>query len=140
MLGAVDLGAELGLEPRADGLELLYARSKVVVDSAAAGIRAPFDIVHLDIARRRRARGGTRASRARSASAGKACIHPDQVADRQPRLRAERATRSPGRGGWSTAYEQASGEGRGAVALDGEMIDLPVVERARQILADAKGA
>ncbi len=37
ILGAVDLGAELGLEPRADGLEILHARSRVVVDSAAAG-------------------------------------------------------------------------------------------------------
>jgi citrate lyase subunit beta/citryl-CoA lyase len=49
LLGAVDLGAELGLEPRPDGLEILYARSQIVVDSAAAGIRPPFDIVHLDI-------------------------------------------------------------------------------------------
>ena len=36
------------------------------------------------------------------------------------------------------AYERAAAEGRGAVALDGEMIDLPVVERARQLLAEAR--
>ena len=34
------------------------------------------------------------------------------------------------------AYEAAAREGRGAVALDGEMIDLPVVERARRLLAE----
>jgi citrate lyase beta subunit len=45
VLGANDLGADLGLEPRADALELLFARSKVVADSRAAGIRAPFDRV-----------------------------------------------------------------------------------------------
>jgi citrate lyase subunit beta/citryl-CoA lyase len=45
VLGANDLGADLRLEPRADALELLFARSKVVADSAAAGIRAPFDRV-----------------------------------------------------------------------------------------------
>jgi citrate lyase beta subunit len=45
VLGAADLGAALRLEPRPDALELLYARSKVVADSAAAGIRAPFDRV-----------------------------------------------------------------------------------------------
>src|SRR6266542_2892246 len=49
LVGAVDLGAELGLEPRPDGLEILHARSKVVVDSAASGIRPPFDLVHLDV-------------------------------------------------------------------------------------------
>ena len=36
------------------------------------------------------------------------------------------------------AYELAEAEGRGVVALDGEMIDLPVVERARQLLSDEK--
>jgi citrate lyase subunit beta/citryl-CoA lyase len=37
------------------------------------------------------------------------------------------------------AFEEGEREGRGAVALDGEMIDLPVVERARRIMAEAKG-
>jgi citrate lyase beta subunit len=45
VLGANDLGTDLRLEPRPDALELLFARSKVVADSAAAGIRAPFDRV-----------------------------------------------------------------------------------------------
>ncbi len=45
-LGAVDLSLELGLEPRADSLELLHARSRLVLDSRAAGVRAPFDRVY----------------------------------------------------------------------------------------------
>lgn len=45
-LGAFDLAVDLRLEHREDALELLYARSKLVVDSAAAGIRAPFDRVY----------------------------------------------------------------------------------------------
>jgi citrate lyase beta subunit len=45
-LGAFDLAVDLRLEQREDALELLYARSKLVVDSAAAGIRAPFDRVY----------------------------------------------------------------------------------------------
>ena len=49
VLGAADLGAQLWLEPREDNQELLFARSKLVVDSAAAGIRAPFDVVHLNV-------------------------------------------------------------------------------------------
>jgi citrate lyase beta subunit len=36
------------------------------------------------------------------------------------------------------AYERESGEGRGAFALNGAMVDLPVVERARRILAEAE--
>lgn len=49
LLGALDLGADLRLEPRADAVELLYARSKIVADSAAAGKRAPFDRVYTPV-------------------------------------------------------------------------------------------
>jgi citrate lyase subunit beta/citryl-CoA lyase len=136
LLGAADLGAELGWEPRPDGLELVYARSKVVADSAAAAIRGPFDVVHVDT---RDDAGLEAAARfARSLGfRGKACIHPRQVAvvngafapsERELR-RAEEVV---------AAYERAATEGRGAVALDGELVDLPVVERARQLLNDAK--
>jgi citrate lyase subunit beta/citryl-CoA lyase len=44
-LGANDLGKDLGLEPRSDGQELLYARSKVVLDAVAAGVHRIFDRV-----------------------------------------------------------------------------------------------
>jgi citrate lyase beta subunit len=132
VLGAVDLGAELGLEPRPDGQEILYARSKLVVDSVAAGKPGPFDVVFL----------GTRddeglereAVLARSLGMrGKACIHPAQ-------LPVVNRVFSPSdhQLDWARsvieAYEAALAQGRGAVALDGEMIDAPVVERARRLL------
>jgi citrate lyase beta subunit len=138
MLGAADLGAELGWEPRPDGLEVLHARSKVVVDSAAAGIRGPFDIVHLDI---RDDVGLEAAARfARSLGfRGKACIHPAQVAIVNRVFLPEADTVA-----WAErvleAAAQGEREGRGAVALDGQMIDAPIVDRARKIVSDAKGA
>ena len=136
LLGAVDLGLELGLEPRPDGQEVLFARSKLVLDSAAAGIRAPFDLVHVDI------RDDTGlASEARLARSlgfrGKACIHPAQIG-------IVNAVFAPAEGELARAqviidtYERAAAAGHGAVALEGEMIDLPVVERARRLIADNK--
>jgi citrate lyase subunit beta/citryl-CoA lyase len=91
-LGAVDLAAELRLEPRSDAQELLFARSKLVVDSAAAGARPPFDAVRVDT---RDAEGlEEECLLARSLGfGGKPCIHPAQVpvANRifgdRPRLR-----------------------------------------------------
>lgn len=136
-LGAVDLGLELGLEPRADGQEVLFARSKLVLDSAAAGIRGPFDLVHVDV---RDARGLERECLlARSLGLrGKSCIHPAQLevvnsvfAPSAEEL--DRARRIV------VAYERGAAEGHGAVALGGEMIDLPVLERARRLLAEEKG-
>ena len=137
LLGAVDLGAELGWEPRADGLEVLYARSKVVADSAAAGIRAPFDIVHLDTRDDAGLEAATRFARSLGFR-GKACVHPAQVPIVNRVFEPEADTLA-----WARrvvgAFEEGEREGRGAVALDGEMIDLPVVARARRIMAEAKG-
>jgi citrate lyase beta subunit len=136
VLGAVDLGAELGLEPRADGLEILHARSTVVVDSAAAGIRPPFDLVHLDIHDDAGLEAGCRFARS-VGFRGKACIHPRQV----PIVNRVFAP-SPAEIEWASsvvaAYEQGAEEGRGVLALDGAMVDLPVVERARRVLAEAE--
>lgn len=134
-LGAVDLGRELGLQPRGDGLEILFARSKLVVDSAAAEIRAPLDVVHLEV---RDTAGLEQSARlARSLGfGGKLCIHPGQVpvvndvfTPSQDEVRwAERVI---------SGYERAQRDGKGVLALDGQMVDLPVVQRARSILAGA---
>ncbi len=133
-LGAVDLGVELGLEPRADGLELLAARSQLVVDSAAAGIRPPFDAVHLDFGDDEGLEAEARLARSLGFR-GKLCIHPAQVpvvnrvfAPTQDELRWARRVLA--------AYAEGAQAGRGAVALDGSLVDLPVVERARSIIAE----
>ena len=136
VLGAVDLGAELGLEARADGQEVLYARSQLVIDSGAAGIRSPFDLVHLDIRDDEGLEAEARLARSLGFR-GKACIHPAQIEivnrvfspTKEEQERARRVIE---------AYEHALADGRGVVALDGEMIDLPVVERARRVLAETE--
>lgn len=136
VLGAVDLGVALGLESRPDGQELLFARSSIVVDSAAARLRGPIDQVWLDLRDPSGLEGDCALARSLGFR-GKACIHPDQVAivnnafspsDRE----LDRARNV------IVAFEQAEREGLGVIALDGEMVDLPVVERARLLIADNK--
>jgi citrate lyase subunit beta/citryl-CoA lyase len=136
LVGAVDLGAELGLEPGPDRSELLYARSKVVVDSAAAGIRPPIDIVHLDVHDTDGLEQECRAGRALGFR-GKICIHPAQVPVVN-RIFAPSEAEIAWARGVVEAYERESSEGRGVFALNGSMIDLPVVERARRVLAEAE--
>ena len=78
VLGAIDLGLELGLEPRDDGQEILFARSSLVVDSAAAGLRGPVDRVWVDV----RDLDGLARDCALGRSLGfrgKALVHPDQI-------------------------------------------------------------
>ena len=136
IVGAIDLGVELRLEQRADGLEILFARSKAVSDSAAARVRAPIDRVWTDVRDGDGLEADARFARSLGFR-GKACIHPDQVeiVNRVFTPSDEELTRARR---VIEAYEQAVGEGEGVTALDGEMIDLPVVERARQVLALAE--
>ncbi|HEX2044147.1 MAG TPA: aldolase/citrate lyase family protein, partial [Gaiellaceae bacterium] len=135
-LGAVDLGVELRLEPRLDGQEVLLARSLVVLDSAAAGLRAPFDLVHLALQDPESLDAECRLARSLGFR-GKLCIHPAQI-DVVNRVfsptgdELERARRVV------EAYDRGVAGGAGVVSLDGEMVDLPVVERARQVLAEAE--
>jgi citrate lyase beta subunit len=135
MLGAADLGAEIGWLPRRDGLELLHARSALILDSAAAGIRAPFDAVHLDI--RNPAALTAECETARSLGmGGKACIHPVQLGPIHnaftPTLAEQAAAQRI-----VEAYDAALTRGDGAIICDGQMVDVPVVARARAVLAAA---
>lgn len=136
LLGAVDLGLQLGLERRDDGQEILFARSSLVVDSAAAGLRGPVDRVWVDV----RDLDGLARDCVVGRSLGfrgKALVHPDQIAPTHEafapspdELRRAREI--------VAAYARAEADGHGVVALEGEMIDLPVVERARQVLSHEK--
>ncbi len=137
-LGAADLGAELRLEPRPDGLEILYARSKIVVDSAAAGLRPPFDVVYLDVRDSQGLEAECRLARSLGLR-GKLCIHPAQV----PVVNRVFSP-APEEVAWArrvvSAFEEAVSSGRGAVGLEGTMVDLAVVERARAVLQEATRA
>lgn len=134
-LGAVDLGAELGLEPRRDGQELLLARSQLVVSCAAALLRAPIDSVYTSLADLEGLAAETELGRSLGMG-GKLCVHPSQV----PVVNAA-FTPSEERVAWARAivlaYEAAIARGSGVVSVNGQMIDAPVVVRARSVLAAA---
>jgi citrate lyase beta subunit len=134
MLGAVDLGLELGLEQRDDGREILFARSSVVVDSAAAGLRGPVDRVWVDVHDLEGLARDCEIGRSLGFR-GKALVHPDQIAPTHEAF-APSASELRRAREIVAAFDRAVGEGRGVVALDGEMIDAPVVERARELLSE----
>jgi citrate lyase subunit beta/citryl-CoA lyase len=136
-LGAVDLAAELGLSS-VDGdeleLPLLFARSQLVRDCAAAGTRAPIDAVHTavhDLDALHRSSAMSRALGLR----GRLCLHPKQVP-----VVDEAFAPSADDVAWAervvAAYRGAAAEG--ALAIDGEMIDEAVAKRAERILGEAR--
>jgi citrate lyase beta subunit len=132
LLGSVDLGAEVGLETRADGQELLYARSKISFDSAAAGRRGPFDVVHLDFADAAGLEAQCRLARSLGFR-GKASIHPAQIETINGVFSPSEQEVEWARG----VVDAFEGQSEGVLAVNGTMVDKPVFERARRILAEA---
>lgn len=129
-VGTMDLAAELGCSP--DSATIEHARCAAVIASRIAGIAAPLDgvttsfndpVVSAQAAREARMMG----------FGGKLCIHPRQV---EPVLSAFRP--SDTEIAWARKVVALEGEGVGNV--DGEMIDAPVIRRARMILARAGAA
>lgn len=130
MFGAVDLAAEIDFRWRADGLHLLHARSRVVLDSAAALIAPPIDSAWV----RLQDPDGflAEANVARSLGfQGKCCIHPAQLELAHRVFDGDQIA-------WAettlTAYRAALTRGQGVVVVDGEMVDMATVRRAERIL------
>ena len=137
VLGPADLSSELGVVPTPEGLELLMARSRLVLACAATGRARPIDGPWLVL--NDEAGLATSARQARLLGfGGKASIHPQQ-------LTTIRAAFSPSAEevAWAqevlAAFEESLTAGVGAVKLsDGTFIDAPVAERARSILRSSK--
>ncbi|MBO2447841.1 CoA ester lyase [Actinomadura barringtoniae] len=133
-IGEADLRADLGVEPGPDERELLFARSQVVLASAAAGIEAPMAPVSTDF----RDLDGLRASTAalkRLGFGGRACIHPAQiqVVNEVFTPSADEVARAHD---LIVRYEAAATAGDGVcVDADGRLVDEAVVRSARRLLA-----
>jgi len=133
MFGSEDLANDLGLPTKREGeaAEMLFPRSAIVVAAAAARVPA-IDGIWADF----RDSAGLRADALRGRRlgfSGRQCIHPDQLAIvneifSPTSAEVEHARRVV------AAFEDGAAKGMGAVALDGEMLDAPIVERARRIL------
>jgi citrate lyase subunit beta / citryl-CoA lyase len=139
VLGPADLSAELGVVPTAEGLELLMARSRLVLACAAAGRARPIDGPWLVLNDDAGLAESARQARLLGFG-GKASIHPQQVA-------AIREAFAPSAEdvAWARdvldAFEESLAAGVGAVKLaDGTSIDAPVADRARSILRSSKRA
>lgn len=131
-LGGEDLSRDLGAVRTKEGQELAYARAHLVVAARAAGVLA-IDTVYTDLQDEAGLRAEAIQAR-RLGYSGQLLIHPNQI---EPVHQAWAP--SPAEVEWArrvlAAFEEAMARGDGVVALDGKMIDAPVVARARELLA-----
>ena len=137
IFGAEDYAASTGATRTREATEVLYARSAVVTACAANELQA-IDMVYIDF----RDAEGLRLEAeegARLGFSGKQIIHPSQVAAVQQAFTpsdeaieyAQRVVR---------AFTASQREGKGAFALDGKMIDMPLLKNAQKVLDRARAA
>jgi citrate lyase subunit beta/citryl-CoA lyase len=136
-VGVEDYCLELGVEPSPDGVELLYAVSRVVTICKAMGIQ-PSGLLGSIANFRDLPAFEAGAARARQLGCeGAGCIHPDQVLvlnrvfSPDP-AKVEYARRVV------EAFEDGLTRGTASVNLDGRMVDIPVYKRAQVILSRAR--
>lgn len=137
IFGGEDFAASIGAVRTKEAVELLYARQAVVTACAAFGLQA-IDIVTIDFkdldALRRESEFG-----AKLGFSGKQIIHPAQVGPVQAAFTPDDEAIAGAQRIVET-FEAAQKSGAGAYALDGKMIDMPLLRNAQKVLERAKAA
>jgi citrate lyase beta subunit len=137
IFGGEDFAASIGARRTRDASELLYARQAVVTACAAFGLQA-IDIVYIDF----KDADGLRAEAGQGAGfgfSGKQVIHPNQVQVTQEAFTPSDAAIADARRIVET-FATSQKEGKGAYALDGKMIDMPLLKNAQKVLERARAA
>jgi len=135
IFGAEDLAVSLGARRTAASREIFYARSQMVLYAAAYKLDA-IDLVcnnykDLEVIRTEALEG------AQMGYCGKQVIHPNQIpivqeAFSPTREEVEKAMRI------KSEYEQQMVEGKGALGMQGSLVDMPVYRQAKQLLEKAE--
>jgi citrate lyase subunit beta/citryl-CoA lyase len=129
--GHLDFQADVGMHCSADETELDSVRLALVLASRRAGLAAPVDGVTASLDDEARLAADAARSR-RFGFGAKLCIHPRQIAVVNSALGPTAAEREWARG----VVEASRSAGAGAFRLNGQMIDAPVLDRARAILRE----
>ena len=132
--GAEDYTRDVGIRRTSSGEEVRIPRSLVALAAHAAGV-TPLDTPYVNF----RDSEGLESDIAEAAQLGfkgKFAIHPAQLGPIR-RLFGPQPDEIEYARRVMAAWDAASAEGRGSLDLDGAMVDVPVVERARNTLAEA---
>lgn len=130
-IGAEDFVTDLKTTRSKDGVELLTARSQIVFAARAAGICA-IDTVFSNVDDEEGLIQETKLIKQLGFD-GKSVINPRQIAPvHEVFTPTEKEVKNAVR--IIEAIKEAEAKGLGVIALDGKMIDKPIVERARKVI------
>lgn len=135
--GSEDFSNDMGIQRTPEAKEIEWGRYAVATACAAAGIAA-LDAPEMDYKNLDQLERDARFARSIGFQ-GKFCIHPTQVAvvnqvfqPTEDEIAAARRI--------TAAYEEAERQGRGAIGLDGMVVDRPIYVRALALLANVDQA
>jgi citrate lyase subunit beta/citryl-CoA lyase len=129
LFGTLDFQMDLGIDGEGD--ELAYFRSELVLVSRLAGIQPPVDGPSTALDDAAQLVADTHRAR-RMGFGAKLCIHPKQVAP----VNAAFAPTAEELAWAQRVVQAAIGSHGAAVALDGRMVDRPVILKAEQIVRE----
>ena len=134
-LGAEDFVTDLGTKRSSGGEELLFARSAIVIAAKMAGID-PIDTVYSDVSNEEGFIKEVKLIK-QLGFVGKSVINPKQIRKLHEIFN---PTQEEIDHALNVMYaiEEAEKKGSGVIALDGKMIDKPIVLRAKHMLRLAK--
>lgn len=130
--GSLDLMLELGTTPDTDAAHTLleHVRCQILLHSAAQGLNPPLDGVYPDFSDAPGLQKHALHIR-QMGFAGMLCIHPAQISP----IHAAFVPSSQEQDWARRVVDIADSTGSSAFQLDGKMIDVPVIQRARRIMA-----
>jgi citrate lyase subunit beta / citryl-CoA lyase len=131
-----DLQTDLGCNWSIEGTELLYARSKILLDTRAAGKAWPLDGVFSDLEDEAGLIKDTQLS-ARLGYVGRTVIHPKQIAPVR-RAYAVPATEVAYYDRVVREFEAVEKQGIAAITVDGRLVDYAMYQRAKRVLELAR--
>lgn len=130
--GAIDYTLDIQATLTDHRLELLFARSQLVLASRLAQLEGPIDTVYADIYNESGLRKETTLSKELGFK-GKLIVHPAQIKIVNEVFTPSKSEVEQARKIIDAAHK-AEKQGKGVVNLDGKMIDLPVIKQAEAIL------
>lgn len=130
--GSIDYSLDIGCELSTSGMELLYARSKIVNESRAAGLQSPIDTIYPDLNNI----AGLKESALHGKYIGfksKMIIHPNQIdivndvfSPTEKELKdAQKLVR---------VFEEAENKGNASIRYQNQLIDYPMYKKAKTLL------
>lgn len=130
--GAGDFTNDLTMIWSKTGEELLYARSKLIIESRNAGIEAPIDTVYIDLADHVNFRNET--VRAKHLGfQGKLLIHPQQIKDTMEIFAPTDAEIEQAKK-IIKAFKMSESIGNSSIKVDEQFVDYPIYNKAMKLL------